>query len=243
MKKFSLILLLIFSSFSFAGGIPTIDVASILQLQLEAAEQAKRWTETVQQYKDQLKNQREMIASQTGIRDIAGLVKESESFFKDAKELQNWISNPKKILDMGFDSLNDDLKKIYNSYGLNHLCGSETVTANSFAEKERKNCEGQIILMTLEQQQANNNLKNIDDRVKTINKIATRMASSKDQKESQDLNNAMSTQLALLQAEKLKMDIQAQQATRQKELIEVQQENIMKEKMELNRPSNTGKWN
>ncbi|MFQ1018124.1 type IV secretion system protein [Gilliamella sp. BG7] len=242
MKKI-LILIALYSSSVFAGGIPTVDVASIAQLQLEAAEQAKRWTETVKQYKDQLKTQRDTLAAQTGVRDIADLVKESSSYFKNAQDLQKWINNPKKILELGFDSLNPDLKKIYKSYGLDNLCPSEQNSTNSFVEKERKNCEGQIVLMTLRQQQADNNLKAIDERVKTINKIAKKMAQSKDQKESLDLNNAMNTQLALLQADKLKMDIQVQQQLQQKALIEMQQENIMKEKMRLNKPSNTGRWN
>ena len=219
-------LIALYSSSVFAGGIPTIDVASIAQLQLEAAEQAKRWTETVKQYKDQLETQRDTLAAQTGIRDIADLVKESSSYFNDAKELQNCINNPKKILELGFDSLNGDLKKMYKSYGLDNLCSSEQNSMNSFVEKQRKTCEGQIVLMTLRQQQANNNLKAIDERVEKINKIAKKMAQSKDQKESQDLNNAMSTQLALLQADKLKMDIQVQQQQQQRELIEMQHEDI-----------------
>ncbi|OCG69507.1 hypothetical protein A9G43_00885 [Gilliamella sp. Occ3-1] len=237
MKKI-LILIALYSSSVFAGGIPTIDVASIAQLQLEAAEQAKRWTETVKQYKDQLKTQRDTLAAQTGVRDIVDLVKESSSYFKNAQDLQKWINNPKKILELGFDSLNPDLKKIYKSYGLDNLCPSEQNSTNSFVEKERKNCEGQIVLMTLRQQQADNNLKAIDERVKTINKIAKKMAQSKDQKESLDLNNAMNTQLALLQADKLRMDIQVQQQLQQKELIEVQQEDIRREKVMSNKVSN-----
>lgn len=237
MKKI-VMLIALYSSSVFAGGIPTIDVASIAQLQLEAAEQAKRWTETVKQYKDQLETQRDTLAAQTGIRDIADLITESSSYFKDAKELQNWINNPKKILELGFDSLNGDLKKMYKSYGLDNLCSSEQNSMNSFVEKQRKTCEGQIVLMTLRQQQANNNLKAIDERVEKINKIAKKMAQSKDQKESQDLNNAMSTQLALLQADKLKMDIQVQQQQQQRELIEMQQENIRREKVMSNKVSN-----
>ena len=235
MKKI-VMLIALYSSSVFAGGIPTIDVASIAQLQLEAAEQAKRWTETVKQYKDQLETQRDTLAAQTGIRDIADLVKESSSYFNDAKELQNWINNPKKILELGFDSLNGDLKKMYKSYGLDNLCSSEQNSMNSFVEKQRKTCEGQIVLMTLRQQQANNNLKAIDERVEKINKIAKKMAQSKDQKESQDLNNAMSTQLALLQADKLKMDIQVQQERLQKDLIEKQREDLFNQQLELNTP-------
>ncbi|OCG40860.1 type IV secretion system protein [Gilliamella sp. Bif1-4] len=239
MKKILILIALCSSPVSvFAGGFPTIDIAAIAQLQLEAAEQAKRWTETVKQYKDQLKTQRDTLAAQTGVRDIADLVKDSSSYFKDAQELQKWINNPKKILELGFDSLNADLKKIYKSYGLDNLCSSEQNSTNSFVAKERKNCEGQIVLMTLRQQQADNNLKAIDERVKTINKIAKKMAQSKDQKESLDLNNAMNTQLALLQADKLKMDIQVQQQQQQKELIEVQQEDIRREKVMSNKVSN-----
>ncbi|MFQ1000023.1 type IV secretion system protein [Gilliamella sp. BG6] len=237
MKKILILIALCSSSVSvFAGGIPTIDVASIAQLQLEAAEQAKRWTETVKQYKDQLKTQRDTLAAQTGVRDIADLVKESSSYFKDAQELQKWINNPKKILELGFDSLNADLKKIYKSYGLDNLCSSEQNSTNSFVAKERKNCEGQIVLMTLRQQQADNNLKAIDERVKTINKIAKKMAQSKDQKESLDLNNAMNTQLALLQADKLKMDIQVQQSKLQSELIEKEKEDLFNQQLELGTP-------
>jgi hypothetical protein len=244
MKKILILIMLSYTSSIFASGIPTVDLGSIVQLQLEAAEQAKRWTETVKQYKDQLNTQRDTLAAQTGVRDIADLVKESSSYFKDAQELQKWINNPKKILELGFDSLNADLKKIYKSYGLDNLCSSEQNSTNSFVARERKNCEGQIVLMTLRQQQADNNLKAIDERVKTINKIAKKMAQSKDQKESLDLNNAMNTQLALLQADKLKMDIQVQQQRQQQELIEKKEEDLFNQQLELGTPkSNPSAWN
>jgi len=70
------------------------------------------------------------------------------------------------------------------------------------------------------------------------------MAQSKDQKESMDLGNAMNTQLTLLQAEKLKIDLQNQQEEQQQKLIEKRDDDILKEKMKLNKPiRNPNAWN
>lgn len=239
LKNLLLILSIIgFSNYSYSSGVPTVDIATITQLQKEAFENASRWTETAKHFKDDLKAQMDTLASQTGIRDIASLVQESSSYFQDAKELQKWISNPQKILDMGFDSLSGDLKDIYKKYGLNSLCEASEKTKSELDIKSRKNCEGQIVLMTLRQQQANNNLNAINERVEKVNAIAKKMAISKDQKESQDLNNAMSTQLALLQADKLKMDVQLQQEKQQDELLEKQKEDLFKQKLQKNKVRN-----
>lgn len=240
MKLFKPLFILLVSTNAFSAGIPTFDLASITQMQLEAFENAKRWTDTLEQYKNQLKAQRDTLASQTGIRDIAGLITETSSYFNDAKQLQEWINNPKKILDLGFDSLSGELKNIYKSYGLNNLCDTSNTSNSELNIKNRKNCEGQIVLMTLRQQQTNNNLKSINERVETVNKIAKKMSVSKDQKESIDLNNAMNTQIALLQVEKLKMDLQVQQQKQQQELIEIQNEDIKREKMKMNKINNAG---
>ncbi|WP_392563303.1 type IV secretion system protein [Orbus wheelerorum] len=244
MKKIIALLIMVFSSDSIAvGGVPTLDIGTIGAIATQGQEQARRWSETVEQYKTTYKAQLDSLATQTGLRDIADFMKDTSTYFNDAKELSSWINNPQRILDAGFDSLSGDLKAIYKSYGLNDLCNTYNNSKNPLDIKQRKNCEGEIVLMTLRQQQQKNSLDNIQTRVETINKIANRMAVSKDQKESIDLGNAMNTQLTLLQAEKLKMDLQVQQEEQQQKLIEKREQDLLKQKMKANIPSNTGSWN
>jgi len=244
MKKIIGLIVILLSCNSMATGIPTIDAASVAQLLAEAQKQKARWEETVNQYKQTYRAQLDSLATQTGIRDISNFMEETSTYFKDAQELYQWISHPQRILDAGFDSLSDDLKAIYKGYGLNNLCSTYNNSTNPLDIKQRKNCEGEIVLMTLRQQQNKNSLDNIQTRVETINKIASRMAQSKDQKESMDLGNAMNTQLTLLQAEKLKIDLQNQQEEQQQKLIEKRDDDILKEKMKLNKPiRNPNAWN
>lgn len=190
-----------------AGGIPVIDGAQIgNQIQTWAIE-AQRWMKQVQQYKQDFENQQQQLMQQsgilqgmTGVRDMAGFMNEVNSTLKDVKDIDKWLGNTDAILKYGKDILAANLKKAFDDYGATNLCQNSNLTV-------QKKCEGEIIVEVLKKEKINKNAKKLNQRISTIENIASKMKNAKDMKEAQDLSNAMQTQMALLQADKIAMDL------------------------------------
>lgn len=190
-----------------AGGIPVIDGAQIgNQIQTWVVE-AQRWQQQIQQYKQDFENQKnqlltqgQQLASMTGVRDIVGFMNEAKSVLEDVKNLSKWLGNTDSILKNGKEILGADLRKIFDSYGLTNLCNNSNLV-------QQKSCEGEIIIDVLKQEQNRRDLEKVNKRIDTIQGIAKRMEKAKDVKEAQDLSNAMQTQIALLNTDKIALDI------------------------------------
>ena len=181
--------------------IPVTDEASIVQAANEYVNTATRWTEQVQQFEANYQNQVQQLAAQTGITDIANLITNTQNLVGNLDDIQAALSNPQSILDQGYDSLTPKLQAIYKSYGVDNTC-QQTV------ERERKTCQGQIIIDVLRQQRNNDAISEVKGHYKKIQGIAKSMSSAKTQKEATDYQNAIQVELALMQADKTKLDIQ-----------------------------------
>ena len=116
------------------------------------------------------------------------------------KNLDKWIGDQDRILSKGYEILSPELKGIFDRYGVGEMC-------QGFVETQKRNCEGKIIIDVVKQEQVKRDLSQVKSRVNKINDIAKRMEVASTQKEAQDLQNAMQTQIALLNADKIKMDI------------------------------------
>lgn len=228
-KKTALIIALSLGSLNVhASGIPVIDGAQIgNQIQTWAVE-AQRWKKELEQYKQDFQAQQEQILKQngildglTGIRDIAGVVKDVSNELKNVADLNKWLSNTDQIHKYGKDILGGDLRKIFDSYQLTHLC-------NNLVPTKKKICEGNVIIDVVKQEQNKRDIENVENRVKEINKIAQQMKRAKDQKEATDLSNAMQAQIALLQADKLQLDIKRSNEELAKSKAEKQHEEYIK---------------
>ncbi len=221
------------SSNVYASGIPTIDGAAIANQISTWKIEAERWVKTVEEYKKAYQAQLDQIATQTGARDILGFVQEAQKHYDKVKDLKQFIDNPNLLLTYGKDALTSELKAIYDRYGMTDICKHKD-------EKERKLCEGNIILTATTEAQNKRDMDILDDRIQSINKIADRMAKAKDTKEAQDLSNAMQAQIALLQADSIRRDIQSKQTEQQQRLIEQQARNkIIKDMRESTKNYNT----
>lgn len=190
-----------------AGGIPVIDSAQIgNQIQTWVVE-AQRWQKEIAQYKQDFENQQNQLLQQTGIlstlqgiRDVEGFINDVTNELKDVTNLDKWISQSDYILKNGYDVLGSDLKKIFDSYQLDNLC-------KSLVSSQKKMCEGNIVLDVIKEVETKRDLEKYEKRLNTIETIAKQMKTAEDSKEAQDLSNAMQTQIALLQADKVKLDI------------------------------------
>lgn len=211
-----------------AGGIPVIDGAQIgNQIQTWVVE-AKRWQEQIAQYKQDFENQQNQLLQQTGIlqgltgvRDVVGFLKDVSNELKNVTNLDKWLNQSDDILKYGYEILGDDLKKIFDSYGLDSLC-------KNLGASQQKICEGQIVLDVVKQEQNKRDLEKVGLRISTIEKIAQQMKTAKDQKEATDLSNAMQTQIALLNADKIALDIAKNNEDLAKSKAEKQKEDEIK---------------
>lgn len=197
-----------------ASGIPTFDGAAFSgQVQTWLIE-AQRWTSQIKQYKQDFDNQKAQLKSLTGARDIDGFLNALDGVLGSSiQNIDKWMENSDQILKYGKDILSGDLKKIFESYELDFLCKNK-------AYKQRKNCEGEIIIDSLNQFQRKENIKSLKSRVDNIQNIANRMKSAKDMKEAQDLGNAMQAQIALLNADKMMFELMRDKAEHFKSIIE-----------------------
>lgn len=59
----------------------------------------------------------------------------------------------------------------------------------------------------MKKEKIDQNAEKLSKRISTIENIANKMKNAKDTKEAQDLSNAMQTQMALLQTDKIAMDL------------------------------------
>lgn len=214
-KLFLSLALVIGISPAFGQGVPVIDPAQISNQIQQWLVEAENFTKTIDKAQENINLNAEQLASMTGVRDIAAFMDQANGILGQVNDLDNWLTKQGDILKHGQDILSGDLKEIFNSYGLTNLCVSKT---GSY----KKQCEGTIILDVIKQQNNKNNLSVLKARVDKIDDISKRMTRSDNPKETADLANAMSTQMALLQADKLKMDMQAAIEDSQARLIEKQ---------------------
>ncbi|HDR1236516.1 hypothetical protein CBE90_04705 [Pasteurella multocida] len=206
--KITTLSILLSSSLSVqAGGIPVIDGAQIGNQISTWAIEAQRWTKQLNQYKQDFENQKNQLLQQsgilqgmTGVRDMAGFMNEVKSTLKDIKDLDKWLGNTESILKHGKEILSANLKKAFDEYGATNLCKNSSLVL-------QKKCEGEIIVEVLKREKIEKNAEKLNKRISTIENIAKKMRNAKDMKEAQDLSNAMQTQMALLQTDKIAMDL------------------------------------
>lgn len=224
-----------------AGGIPVIDGAQIGNQIKTWGIEAQRWTKQLNQYKQDFENQKNQLLQQTGIlqgmtgvRDMAGFMNEVKSTLKDVKDLDKWLGNTDSILKHGKDILSNNLRKAFDEYGATNLCKNANLTI-------QKKCEGEIIVEVLKKEKIDQNAKKLEKRIATIENIAKKMKSAKDSKEAQDLGNAMQTQMALLQTDKIAMDLALSTEQYNKVQAENQRNNELKRLLEDERQRLTSK--
>lgn len=232
MKSTALVIALATASLNVqAGGIPVIDGAQIgNQIQTWIVE-AQRWQKEIAQYKQDFENQQNQLLQQTGIlqgmtgiRDMAGFLNEIKDTLKDVKDIDKWLGDSDQILKYGKDILADNLKKAFDEYGATDLCKNN----NSLVQK---NCEGEIIIEVLKKQKIEDNAEKLKNRISTIESIANKMKGAKDMKEAQDLSNAMQTQMALLQTDKIAMDLALSTEQYNKVQAEKQRQSYLEKKL------------
>ncbi|XER93115.1 type IV secretion system protein (plasmid) [Campylobacter fetus] len=215
---------LVAANVAFASGIPVVDAAANAQIMqqnikqvLEWSKEAKRWTDTALHYKSQLEAYAKELEAQSGIRDAVSFLQDAKDIYEEAKatgqnlsEIRDFVSDAANIK----NSLSSKAKELMNKYFEYDRCVrySENKQQNICYQKQAAVVDNIIFL--------NERSNNISSYTKDLNKLAKKLKNSKDVKESADIGNAIQLKVALLQAEKIQIDLMNDKKERNKEVIE-----------------------
>lgn len=212
MKKY-LISAILSTNVAFASGIPTVDVAAIVQALTqnikevqEWATQAQRWSETTTQYKNELTAYQDELMSKTGVRDSVQFLKDlqqlkkyADAYGEDYLDLANNISNPNS-------RVGNAAKALFEKYNIYDRCKNDF-----FQDWEKKNCENTLARETVQIATVQESEKLLNKTITELDDLGKKAANTKDIKESQDMANAINLQLSNLQVVSMKMDMMAKQ--------------------------------
>ena len=199
-----------------ASGIPVVDAVANTQAMAqnvktvaEYAEQAKRWVDTANHYQSQLKAYNDQLVSQTGVRNSVLFIQDINDFNKFSK------SYSKDFLSLD-NSMNSN--NLYNDCEVNHL-----------TSKEQEVCKGKMerkVRDIAAYQEYSNNLDGISNNIDGLTK---KLATSKDIKESQDINNAIQLQVAQLEITKTQVELMNEQSRALDDVERRQKEQLLKQ--------------
>lgn len=208
------------------AGIPVVDPAaagqrqmSMLQTVQQWAKEAKQWTDTVSHYKNELKAYADQLASQTGIRDVQAFIGEAHSLYGEINGLKSEFTPVIDLVSGGKNALSANAKSLFEKYKLFDRC-------KNLRQGEIASCEANIVSTVESMSFLDSFESNVNSKLKTIDKLAKRMAKSQDVKESQDLKNAMDVQLAALQSQKVQLDLFNARQTEYRRLMNEQQKQL-----------------
>lgn len=226
LKKVAVITMLFVPVSSIAGGIPVVDGAaaaqrqtSMLQTVQQWAKEAKQWGETVSHYKSELKAYADQLASQTGIRDVKAFIGEAHSLYNEINNLKSEFTPVINLVSGGKNALSANAKSLFEKYNIFDRC-------KNLRQGEITFCEANIVSTVESMSFLDSFENNVNSKLKTIDKLANRMAKSNDVKESQDLKNAMDVQLAALQSQKVQLDLFNARQTEFRRLMNEQQKQL-----------------
>ena len=169
----------------------------------EYAEQAKRWSDEILHYKDQIEAYEKELLAATEIRD-------SVQFMKDIQEFNNFTQNYSlDFLDLKDDILGDPksqvgqhAKQLFDKYQVFDDCNYEYMNDN-----QKKICKNDMVRSVQEvatYQAYKDNLSSVSTK---LGELSQKLANSVDIKESQDIQNAIQMELAQLEVAKAQVEL------------------------------------
>jgi len=231
MIKKVFISILLSNSLLFSTGIPTADIASIIQRAVqniktieEYKEMATRWKHTITQYKNELKAYENELASKTGTRDSVKFLKD----LKRAQEYADTFGEDFLSLDITQDSKSKlaKLKKaLYEKYQIFDRC-KEIPLLEWQKDACMKDIDKKMESIAMVQAQK----EKFEKDNKELDILSKKVANSQDMKESQDIANEINLKMIEIQRDihLLQMQMQDVQAEKQKRIDQENQDYLSK---------------
>jgi type IV secretion system protein VirB5 len=162
----------------------------------EYAEQAKRWTSTVQNYRNEL-------LAKTGVRDVISFQREMSDLmdFMDHYSL-DFMDLSNDIVDRPRSQVGQYAKHLFDQYNLFDDCQYDYLS-----DDQKRICKNQMVRNVQEiatYQHTTQKLKSISSK---LSELARKRERSQDIKESEDISNAIQMQIAQLQIIKTQVDL------------------------------------
>lgn len=208
MKKY-LISAILSTNLMFASGIPTIDIASIVQNLAqdikeiaEWKEQADRWIDTTKHYSEQLTAYQNELATKTGVRDAVGFVKDLNKVQEYAKAYGDDYLDIAKAMANPNSRLGHFMRHLYAKYNVFDECQNET-----YKNWQKEACEGKLQREVQQIAYVETTKGLVDKSSENLDKLSKRISASNDIKESQDIENAINMEMAQMQVIQMRMDM------------------------------------
>lgn len=221
------VILSYFLSLSVRAGIPVAVDADPLR-QVVWAEEAQRWMETAQHYKDQIQAYKDQLATQTGLRDIVGLVNQGRSLKSDILNLQKEGISLDDLLTSD-NAPTGALDSLYSKYKDFDVCDAKQAAAYINICKQETVNKVWTLEQTADVQQK------VSDALDEISSLTDRVASSQDAKESQDLANTIQMKQVQLNVLTSQWEMNVKAAEQRDKLLEQKRRKAFKEQ-QLNAP-------
>lgn len=207
MKKFIRIIGFLFVSHcgNSYSGIPVADGANLGQNVIdyvatiaEFTEQASRWAETAQHYKNELSTMSQQLQAETGIRDISLLMSDVKSIHSNISKFK--LPTTKSILEGGADFLDSEAKNIFNDNVYYNRCQQRNIKIKNLCLANQLNVAKTLSDVGVIRDELTRYLEDIE----RLQRKAARSASIK---ESADIANAGAAKAAELEVIKGKLEI------------------------------------
>lgn len=173
----------LFSGLPAHAGIPVAIDADPMR-QVEYLKEAQRWLDTAAHYKSQIKAYQDQLASQTGLRDIVGLVNQAKGLKNDIMSLQKQGISLDSLLTSD-SAPSGALDSLYTKYKDFDVCNPKQAAAYINVCKQETVNKAWTLEQTADVQQK------VGTALDEISGLTDRIANSKDAKESQDLANSI----------------------------------------------------
>lgn len=222
MKKTKAVLfsVLLGTSFFSTAGIPVAvdaDPMRDVQWAQDWGQKIKEWTDTAAHYKSQIQAYKDQLATATGVRNIA-------SFTNELSNLQSELTNIYKQGDSYISSFTNDptgslsseAQSLFKKYGAFDMC-------NTGYSKNDNVCKAKVVSTAASIEQGNVINKQLSNTMSQIQSLSSRIESSKDIKESQDLANSLQAQSLKMQAIKMQYDVWESKNKADAEMLQTQQ--------------------
>lgn len=221
------VILSYFLSLSARAGIPVAVDADPLR-QVVWLEEAQRWMETAQHYKDQIQAYKDQLATQTGLRDIVGLVNQGRSLKSDILNLQKEGISLNDLLTSD-NAPTGALDSLYSKYKDFDVCDAKQAAAYINICKQETVNKAWTLEQTADVQQK------VSDALDEISSLTDRVASSQDAKESQDLANTIQMKQVQLNVLTSQWEMNVKAAEQRDKLLEQKRRTAFKAQ-QLNAP-------
>ncbi len=210
---------------------PVFDAASVAASAKQWARELQQWQDTATHYTRQVDAYKAQLASATGQRDIGSFVSQARGLTFDLKALQKNGQSLNSLLNSD-GAMSPELDTLYSKYSMFDTCNGSQSPATAGT------CRQMVVNRALALEESEGVQRKINDTLKDVSQLSSRIENAKDVKETQDLANAMTLKTVQLNALTTQWEMNVKQAEMRDNLLkDKQQKNFRKRQAEAAIPT------